>query len=796
MTPARVDLHVHSKHSSRPDEWLLRRIAAPESFTEPLELYRACRSRGMDFVTISDHDTVAGALEIAHLPGVFLSSEVTVSFPEDGCVIHCLVTGVSEAQHAEIQRLRHDVYALRDYLYDEEIVHSIAHPLYRVNDRLTVEHVEKLLVLFKRFEARNGIHDRHLNELAATIFGGLTPEILEDLAERHRLEPRGPEPWRKCFIGGSDDHGGLYLATTWTETPPAATVAELLAHLAAGDHAPGGEPGSALRLAQSLIAISHRYLLERFDPHLLSRSDPFARMLHALARPAGPRWRSWWMPETSPASTAPSRPPGEAPAVAAMPRSVEHAGLARANRACAEVLARTARKAALKLRLGRPGDAVAAVSSLLPAALALAPYAVAYRTQYKDERLLAAVRRRLGDHLPQPEAAAQAPKAWVTDTLADVNGVARTIQQIGRVAERRGRDLVTLTCERQERLPQIALPRVQRFEPLSRFPLPGYESLELAVPPVLEMLEHCERRRFDELIVSTPGPLGLAALAIARLLGLRLTAIYHTDFPLYVRHLTQDPFLEASTWTYMRWFFGQADRLYVPSRHYGALLAEHGVDPARIAFMPRGVDDELFQPGRRRPGFWKRFGLDSGPTLLYVGRISREKNLDLLLDAFETLRSGGRPAQLALVGDGPYLEELRRRRARPDVCFTGFLFGEELATAYASADLFAFPSTTDTFGSAVLEAMACGLPAVVTDLGGPREIVERHGGGRVVRAETGSLAAALAELVDHPTRRLKMAERAIRTARDASWEALLDRLWGVEEDRAPWVETPASEEAA
>ncbi len=780
MTAARVDLHVHSKHSNRPDEWLLRRIAAPESFTEPLEVYRACRAQGMDFVTISDHDTVAGALEIAHLPGVFLSSEVTVSFPEDGCVIHCLVSGVTEAQHAEIQRLRHDVYALRDYFYDEQIVHSVAHPLYRVNDRLTLAHVEKLLVLFKRFEARNGIHDRHLNELAAKIFGGLTPEILADLAERHRLDPRDSEPWRKRFTGGSDDHGGLYIATTWTETPPAATVRDFLVHLAAGDHQPGGVPGSALRLAQSLIAISHRYLLDRFDPNLLSRTDPFAQMLRALARPARVPRRRWWRPE-------------------ATPRPVEHAGLARANRACAEVLARTVRKAALKLRLGRPGDAVGTVSALLPAALALAPYAVAYRTQYKDEELLAQVRRRLGDHLAELEPAGGAPKAWVTDTLADVNGVARTIQQMSRVAESRGRDLVTITCDRPERLAPGTLPRLRPFEALARFPLPGYESLELAVPPVLEIIEYCERQRFDELIVSTPGPLGLAALAIARLLGLRLTAIYHTDFPLYVRHLTEDPFLEASTWAYMRWFFGQADRLYVPSRHYGALLAEHGFDPARIAIMPRGVDDELFHPGRRQPGFWKRFGLDSGPTLLYVGRISREKNLDLLLDAFESLRAGGRPAQLALVGDGPYLAELRKRRPRPDVCFTGFLHGEDLAAAYASSDLFAFPSTTDTFGSAVLEAMACGLPAVVTDLGGPREIVERQGGGRVVPAEAGALAAALADLVDHPTRRLSLTARAMQTARDASWEALLDRLWGVELDRAPGQEgheSPASREAA
>lgn len=186
---ARADLHVHSKHSSKPSEWILRQLRAPESYTEPREIYRLCRERGMTFVTVSDHDSVEGALEIAHLPGVFLSSEVTVEFPEDGCEIHCLVTGVSEEQHREIQRLRRDVYAFRDYLRQEDILHSVAHPLYRVNDRLTLDQLEKLLVLFNRFEALNGIHDRRANALVRRIFGSLTPDVIAALAERHRLEP-------------------------------------------------------------------------------------------------------------------------------------------------------------------------------------------------------------------------------------------------------------------------------------------------------------------------------------------------------------------------------------------------------------------------------------------------------------------------------------------------------------------------------------------------------------------------------------------------------------------------------
>ena len=157
--PTKVDLHVHSKYSDRPSEWILRRIGAPESFVEPHAIYRTARQRGMQFVTISDHNCIDGALEIAHLPGTFLSSEITTYFPEDGCKIHCLVSGVSEEQFREIQQLRDNIYDFQSYVREQDIAYSVAHPLFRVNDQLTIEHFEKLMLLFNRFEGVNGTRD-------------------------------------------------------------------------------------------------------------------------------------------------------------------------------------------------------------------------------------------------------------------------------------------------------------------------------------------------------------------------------------------------------------------------------------------------------------------------------------------------------------------------------------------------------------------------------------------------------------------------------------------------------------
>lgn len=798
---ARADLHVHSKRSNRPTEWLLQRISAPESFTEPLEVYRRARERGMDFVTLSDHDTVEGALEIAHLPGVFLSSEVTVSFPEDGCQIHCLVAGVTEEQHREIQRLKGNVYDFRDYVTAEGIFHSVAHPLYRVNDRLELHHVEKLLVLFDTFEARNGIHDRHLNDLVTAIFSALTPEIVFDLAERHRLEPRSTQPWKKAFTGGSDDHGGLYIATTWTETPAAATVEEYLGHLAARRVAPGGDTGSALRLARSLFTISHQYYRDRFAGGLLARNDPFARLLAELGRPPAPSWRqriASWLPARR-VTTKPKVVAGDDAPISTA--ASDDLLLDRANRASARLVERFARRLSRHLRRGRIGEAVGAVAELAPLAFAAAPYAVAFRTQYKDEHLLAAVRERF------PAAAAGMPerasKAWVTDTLTDVNGVARTIRAVGRVAERRGLGLTTLTCSKAA----VATPGawelegdaggpVRRFEPLGTFALPGYESLELSVPPFLELLDCLEKGRFGEVVISTPGPMGLAALGAARLLGLPVTGVYHTDFPLYVRYLTGDPFLEETTWGFMRWFFRQMDRLYVPSRAYGDLLVSAGFDGERIALMPRSVDAELFHPARRAPGTFSRFVDVTGAplddhlaTILSVGRVSKEKNLDLLVAAFERLRAAGRRVQLAVVGDGPYRTELAaslRRRGVAGVALPGFLQGEELARVYASATCLGFPSTSDTFGNAVLEAAAAGVPAVVTDLGGPQEIVRTGGGGLVVSATLSEFTAGLDRLVTSQPLAQRLGRFARRHAQSTSWATLLDRLWGEADDLTPW----------
>jgi hypothetical protein len=239
---SRCDLHVHSRYSTDTGNFALRRARLGESYTDPLRVYRVCIARGMRFVTISDHNTLEGALRIAHLPDTFLSVEVTTRFPEDDVPLHVLVWDLTEEHHRDLQPLRGSVYELQAFLAAAGVPHALAHPLYRMGPPLTAAHVERLMLLFGLWEGRNGGRPREHNDSAARLAAVATPAYLRKLAEKHELEPRHAGPI--ALVGGSDDHGALDIATTWTEAK-GETLDEFLENVVAGRGEPGGEHGSA-----------------------------------------------------------------------------------------------------------------------------------------------------------------------------------------------------------------------------------------------------------------------------------------------------------------------------------------------------------------------------------------------------------------------------------------------------------------------------------------------------------------------------------------------------------------------
>src|SRR5947199_8417815 len=201
---SKCDLHIHSRHSARSEELLFRRFDFPDSYSDPKQLYDELLKRGMDYVTLTDHDSINGCLEIAHLPRTFIGEQVTTYFPQDGCKLHILVWGISEQQHRDIESVRENIFDLQRYLQTMRITHAVAHPLYSVNGKLKASHLEQLILLFKHFEGINGLRDALLSDRAQTLFNKLTPAKIEALANSYNLPPTHAQPWQTILVAESD----------------------------------------------------------------------------------------------------------------------------------------------------------------------------------------------------------------------------------------------------------------------------------------------------------------------------------------------------------------------------------------------------------------------------------------------------------------------------------------------------------------------------------------------------------------------------------------------------------------
>jgi glycosyltransferase involved in cell wall biosynthesis len=795
----KCDLHVHSKCSARSEEWLFRKLDFPDSFSDPGWLHAQLLDQGMDYVTITDHDTIDGCLAIADLPQTFISEQVTTYFPQDPCKVHLLVWGISEAQHAEIVRARENIFDLQQYLAQNTIAHAVAHPLYSINGKLQSSHLERLILLFKHFEGINGLRDALLGDLAQTLLSGLTPKKIEEFANRHDLAPTHAEPWRKILLGGSDDHGGKFLASAYTETPASDSVEEFLCQIRDGNCIARGEGGTPLALSHGFYNTVSCFILDRFHEKLgpsaallekmfsrfMEGRDPtqftlaekatfitqgvLSGKIFELAKPANV---SLW----NQLSKYFAQPEVKAKLNAELSgvSEPERRTFLMANLVSEQLAFRLFQKFVQQISTGNLVESIQALSAIVPILVILTPYIYGFHSQAPSRTWLRQIFQDLTGKIPT--ALQNRKRAWFTDTLEDVNGVATTIRKMAAAGAAAGKELIVVTSRIELDIDDIP---IKNFRPIGEFELPEYELQKLSFPPILQMLDYIQREKFTEIIISTPGPVGITALLAAKMLNLKTSGIYHTDFPQYVRILTEDSFLESIAWRYMHWFYGQLDTVFVNSEEYRQSWITRGLDPGKLKILPRGLDLELFHPSRRDPGFWNRFGSTNGKVrLLYVGRISKEKNLDILANAYRRLRDEGLPLELMLVGHGPYSETLAE--SLPDAIFTGYLRGQDLAAAYASADVFAFPSTTDTFGNVIIEAQASGVPVVVSDAGGPKELVTKDRNGIVTKSyDVDDFTRALRELVVNTELRQEMGSHARESVVNRTWPDAFQKFWAL-----------------
>jgi phosphatidylinositol alpha 1,6-mannosyltransferase len=352
-----------------------------------------------------------------------------------------------------------------------------------------------------------------------------------------------------------------------------------------------------------------------------------------------------------------------------------------------------------------------------------------------------------------------------------VSGVGVTLLRLTEALQARGHELRVYSAAYALPAGQPDRPEVHRSPSV---PLFLYPDVQWAFPRMREVVDDLAAFRPDVVHVATEFSLGIAGVKASRQLGIPLVASAHTDYDSYAARYGVTWALRAG-WHYLRWFYGQAHKVLCPSRIYEQHLHSRGV--LHTGVWSRGVDPDWFHPRFRSDGYRARFGAGPADLLVtYIGRIAREKNLELLLHAWETLAPVRGRAQLVLVGRGPLEDEIRRREIA-GVHVTGLLEGHELSAAYASADVFTFPSPTETFGNSLLEAMGSGLPSLVAASGGVLEFSEHGRNAWLVAPDSAeAIEEGLERLLTDDALRRRLGEGGLRTARERDWAQVYDRL--------------------
>jgi len=315
--------------------------------------------------------------------------------------------------------------------------------------------------------------------------------------------------------------------------------------------------------------------------------------------------------------------------------------------------------------------------------------------------------------------------ALFTDTICDANGVSRFLQDMAKEANKK--DIQFNIISSTVKIYCDPLPNVHIFKPTLKMKMPFYKELDLVWPPVFKMAKKLKEFDPDVIHISTPGFIGFVGLMIAIRYKKPVIGTYHTDFPMYLYKNTKSKLVKGITSFFMRLFYIKFKALATRSREYiDNIYQDIKFKKENIYFLQPGTNIESFDPKYYDMEIWEHYGLDkSFKKFLYVGRATKEKNLDVLFEKWKEFynKSTLKHSYLIVVGNGD-LEKHKEELKEYNVVFLGHKQKEELSAIYASSDIFVFPSTTDTLGQVILEAMASATPVIVTDEGGPCGIVD------------------------------------------------------------------------
>lgn len=740
----KADMHVHSNYSNDPSEWALRQIGMNECYIEVEDVYKRAKAKGMDYVIITDHNTVDGAVQLnkKYPEDTLIGVEVTTGFPEDGCKMHVLLFDITAEQYEHIEKIRHNIHTLREYIIENDIAYSVAHATYAVNGRLNMDVFEKLILMFDVFEGINGARNPYFNEVWMDGLSNLTPEDIDRMYQKHKIKPISSDPWIKGFTGGSDDHAGLFSADTWTECD-VQTKEEFVAAIKNKHSLATGRSNNYKTMAYVFYKIYNDFLLH-------SKNKNQNRVLKIITdmvfRDEAPKLKDAYIIHRMKVSSK-KKERILARFIDRIETQILHQDIDLEDRInlvydniCLlgdEYLKFFIKKFRKDMDKGNVFKAINNLTSLVPMAYMTLPFSSTWMHLNKDRKLL----ERFKNEYACNKRDEKGKVFWFTDTFVDLNGVSKTINNMLRVGRSYDIPLHVVTSHKNLDEQQCEHENVINLPTHFSFTPEIYNTYTMHFPSFLRSMEIIERENPQEIIISTPGPVGLIGLLAARLLGIKCKGIYHSDFGAQFDYIMGDGYSPRMIERYTNWFFGQVDELRVPTKEYIDILAAKNMREEKMSVFKRGIDTNLFRFDlTEQKSTLDKYAIPEGFNLIYAGRISKDKNLDFLAKVYRDIVQQREDVNLIIAGNGPAMKQLQSDFAgQSRVIFTGQVDSKELAKLYSCSDLLLFPSTTDTFGMVVLEAQSCGLPALVTDVGGPQEIIVDQETGFVLPSDNAQL---------------------------------------------------------
>ena len=839
----RVDLHCHDRNSDRPDERLGRILGVPETWVETRELLRVLRENGTDLVTVTNHNDARSCwmLQDAGID-VLTGAEFSCTVPEFRVGIHVLAYGFTPAQFDRMLALRGDAGRFAEYCADQDLPTVLAHPLhFHSPDGLPpLELMDRLGLMFERFEVVNGQRDAWQNALCCAWVEGMDEEEIDAMSRRTGIRPDRwtRRAWTKMPTGGSDDHMALFAGATGTVLGvPGSMVGRKMSEMALealrrGSTAPYGGASEEEKLSTALLDFLCQVVLRMEDPGLarilLHRGDPedkvlalaiangvaldrrspavlrFVRMLHGSLRGQRPGIvpRLFARGELRPLvdlldRVAISRRGGSdalaAEVSTAFPELFHRMSLLLAERVRTKISDSVRTRSVgsgngILERLAIPsqpwgphllpprnpaprgsgaGELVdGLVQPLLVAAVVGASRFAAARVLHGKRPFVDGFAARLGTHRHPRRA------LWLTDTFGDRNGVSTVLEQL--LDEVRRRDLPVDFLVSSDRLESG--PHLRVVRPVAEF-RPAGQPQPIRVPDLLQVHDLFRDGGYDRVVCSTEGPMGAMGLHLKTAFGVSGWFFAHTDWMGFARRtLGFGPPALDRTRRLLRAFYRSWDGIFVLNSQMRSWLASDAMDvPLDRLHSTAHWPHPSFGPGE---DVRTEIVPDIGPgemVLLFAGRVSDEKGVGDLPALLSAVRARGVAARLVVAGEGPARERLAAEV--PDAVFLGWCDRPRLSRVFASADLLLMPSRFDTFGCAVVEAMACGLPVAAFPVQGPRDIVE-HGRSGLLAETAPELGARVAEALGSPESLAALRRGAL--ARAASYDpvAITDGILG------------------